>query len=196
MCSFLLHPSSCSWIPSSLQQLISWNTSVSIQLTAITLARVHLPLQLVLTWYLSLLIFSLHDYVNRSRSKWTTSGRWPRSKLYGTVRYAFTLTVQTIWFDTGLVDSNHMLHVNALRLSEVRLRFMCKIVSILIRFTQKSMLVFVFRPPIRVPNFSKIAARTQKIWRFLQSVRNDEEKNEIFTKFCWLISREQLEGSC
>jgi len=46
------------------------------------------------------------------------------------------------------------------------------------------MLVFAFRPPIRVPNFSQIEARTQELWRFLQSVRNDEEKNEeIFTKF-------------
>jgi len=35
------------------------------------------------------------------------------------------------------------------------------------------------RPPIRVPNFSKIKARTHELWRFLQSVRNDEEeKNE------------------
>ena len=50
----------------------------------------------------------------------------------------------------------------------------------LIRFTQKLMLVFAFRPPIRVPNFSKIEARTLQLWRFLQSVRNDEEekKNE------------------
>ena len=57
----------------------------------------------------------------------------------------------------------------------------------LIRFTQKSMLVFALRPPIRVPNFSKIEARTHGLWQFLQSVRNDEkeEKNqEIFTKFC------------
>jgi len=44
------------------------------------------------------------------------------------------------------------------------------------------MLVFAFRPPICVPNFSKIEARTHELWRFLQSVRNDDE--EIFTKFC------------
>ena len=48
------------------------------------------------------------------------------------------------------------------------------------------MLVFAFRPPIRVPNFSKIEARTHELWQFLQSVRNDEEEKneEIFTKFC------------
>ena len=52
------------------------------------------------------------------------------------------------------------------------------------------MLVFAFRPPISVPNFSKIEARTHKLWQFLQSVRNDEEEEkeekneEIFTKFC------------
>jgi len=59
----------------------------------------------------------------------------------------------------------------------------------LIRFTQKSMLVFTFRPPIRVPNFSEIKACTHELWRFLQSVQNDEEEKEekneeIFTKFC------------
>ena len=53
----------------------------------------------------------------------------------------------------------------------------------LIRFIQKSMLVFAFRPPIRVPNFSKIEARTHKLWRFLQSVRNDEEEKEILQNF-------------
>jgi len=37
------------------------------------------------------------------------------------------------------------------------------------------MLVFAFRPPIRVPNFSEIEARTHELWRF---VRNDEEKEK------------------
>ena len=46
----------------------------------------------------------------------------------------------------------------------------------LIRFTQKSMLAFAFRPPIHVSNFSKIEARSHELWRFLQSVRSDEEK--------------------
>ena len=56
----------------------------------------------------------------------------------------------------------------------------------LIRFTQKSMLIFAFRPPIRVPNVSKMEALTHELWRFLQSVRNDEEEKgeEIFMKFC------------
>ena len=56
------------------------------------------------------------------------------------------------------------------------------------------MLVFAFRPPIRVPNFSKIEARTHELWRFLQNVRNDEEEKneEIFTKFCLHISRSLL----
>ena len=59
----------------------------------------------------------------------------------------------------------------------------------LIRFTQKSMLVFAFRPSIRVLNFSKIEVCTHDLWLFLQSVRNDEEEKEeknkeIFTKFC------------
>ena len=59
----------------------------------------------------------------------------------------------------------------------------------LIRFTQKLMLVFALKPQIRVPNFSKIEARTHELWRFLQSVRNDEEKEqektqETLTKFC------------
>jgi len=61
----------------------------------------------------------------------------------------------------------------------------------LIRFTQKSMLVFTFKPPIRVPNFSKIEARTHELWWFLQSVRNDEEEEkegdeeEKTKKFLW-----------
>ena len=50
------------------------------------------------------------------------------------------------------------------------------------------MLAFPFRPPIHVPNFSKIEACTHELWRFLQSVRNDEEKEEkneeIFMKVC------------
>ena len=55
----------------------------------------------------------------------------------------------------------------------------------LIKFIQKLMLVFAFRPPIHVPNFSKIEARTHKLWRFLhklwrflQSVRNDKEEEK------------------
>ena len=53
----------------------------------------------------------------------------------------------------------------------------------LIRFTLKSMLVFTFRPPICVPNFSKIEARTHELWRFLQSVRNDEEENKLSRRY-------------
>ena len=52
--------------------------------------------------------------------------------------------------------------------------------SMLIRFTQNSMLVFVSRPPMRVQNFSKIKARTHELWRFLQSVWNDEEETKKF----------------
>jgi len=67
---------------------------------------------------------------------------------------------------------------------------MCKIACNSFNVDQiypKSMLVFAFRPPIRVPNFSKFKARTHELWQFLQSVRNDEEKKEkneeILTKF-------------
>ena len=47
--------------------------------------------------------------------------------------------------------------------------------------------------PFRVPTFSLIQARICVLWRILRSVRNeeDEEENneEIKTKFCSLISR-------
>ena len=50
--------------------------------------------------------------------------------------------------------------------------------------------------PLRVPNFSPIRARIRVLWRLLRSVRNeeDEEENEeIKTKFCSLVSRKWLE---
>ena len=61
----------------------------------------------------------------------------------------------------------------------------------LIRFTLKLVVIFAFRPPIHVPNFSWIEACIQ--W-FLQSVQIDEQ--EKMKKFlCWLISQKWLEGS-
>ena len=50
--------------------------------------------------------------------------------------------------------------------------------------------------PLSVPNFSPIRARIRVLWRILRSVRNeeDEEENEeIKTKYCSLVSRKWLE---
>ena len=49
--------------------------------------------------------------------------------------------------------------------------------------------------PLSVPTFSPIRARIRVLWRILRSVRNEveEEKNEIKTKFCSLVSRKWLE---
>ena len=48
--------------------------------------------------------------------------------------------------------------------------------------------------PLSVPNFSPIQARIRVLWRILRSVRNEEEENEeIKTKFCSLVSRKWLE---
>ena len=52
--------------------------------------------------------------------------------------------------------------------------------------------------PLRVPNFSPIRAQIRVLWRILRSVRNEEgeeEENneEIKTKFCSLVSRKWLE---
>ena len=50
--------------------------------------------------------------------------------------------------------------------------------------------------PLSVLNFSPIQARIRVLWRILRSVRNeeDEEENEeIKTKFCSLISRKWLD---
>ena len=43
-----------------------------------------------------------------------------------------------------------------------------------IRFTPKLSLLFDFRSPIQVPNFSQIGACICKLCQFLQSVQNDE----------------------
>ena len=51
--------------------------------------------------------------------------------------------------------------------------------------------VLTVMSPLRVPNFSPIRAHIRVLWRILQSVRNEEEKNEeIKTKFCSLVSTE------
>ena len=49
--------------------------------------------------------------------------------------------------------------------------------------------------PLRVPNFRPIRARIRVLWRILPSVRNEdeEEKNEIKTKFCSPVSRKWLD---
>ena len=52
--------------------------------------------------------------------------------------------------------------------------------------------------PLSVPNFSLIRARIRVLWRILRSVRNEEEaeeeeNEEIKTKFCSLVSRKWLE---
>ena len=50
--------------------------------------------------------------------------------------------------------------------------------------------------PLSVPNFSPIRARIGVLWRILRSVRNEdeeEENEEIKTKFCSLVSRKWLE---
>ena len=50
--------------------------------------------------------------------------------------------------------------------------------------------------PLSVPNFSPIRTRISVLWRILPSVRNedDEENNEeIKTKFCSLVSRKWLD---
>ena len=55
----------------------------------------------------------------------------------------------------------------------------------LIGFIPNLILVFAFRPPISVPNFSQIEARICELQRFTQSVRK-EEKNKaefFFRKF-------------
>ena len=46
-----------------------------------------------------------------------------------------------------------------------------------------------------VPNFIPIRARIRVLWKILQSVRNEEEEEneEIKTKFCSLVSRKWLE---
>ena len=43
--------------------------------------------------------------------------------------------------------------------------------------------------PLSVPNFSPIRARIRVLWRILRSVQNEEENEEIKTKFCSLVSR-------
>ena len=51
--------------------------------------------------------------------------------------------------------------------------------------------------PLSVPNFSPIRVRIRVLWRILRSVRNEEveeeENEEIKTKFCSLVSRKWLE---
>ena len=49
---------------------------------------------------------------------------------------------------------------------------------------------------LSVPNFSPIRARIRVLWRILRSVRNEdeeEENEEIKTKFCSLVSRKWQE---
>ena len=51
---------------------------------------------------------------------------------------------------------------------------------------------------LSVPNFSPIRARIRVLWQILRSVRNEEveeeeENEEIKTKFCSLVSRKWLE---
>ena len=48
--------------------------------------------------------------------------------------------------------------------------------------------------PLSVPNFSPIRAHIRVLWRILRCVRNEDEENEeIKTKFCSLVSRKWLE---
>ena len=48
--------------------------------------------------------------------------------------------------------------------------------------------------PLSMPYFSPIRACIRVLWQILQSVRNEEEKNEeIKTKFCSLVSQKWLE---
>ena len=48
--------------------------------------------------------------------------------------------------------------------------------------------------PLSVPNFSPIGVRVRVLWRILQSVQNEEEKNEeIKMKFWLLVSQKCLE---
>ena len=50
--------------------------------------------------------------------------------------------------------------------------------------------------PLSVLNFSSIRACIRVLWRILRSVRNEdeeEETEEIKTKFCSLVSRQWLE---
>ena len=47
--------------------------------------------------------------------------------------------------------------------------------------------------PLSVPNFSPIQARIRVLWRILRSVRNEEDDEEIKTKFCSLVSRKWVE---
>ena len=48
--------------------------------------------------------------------------------------------------------------------------------------------------PLSVPHFSLIGARIRVLWRILQSVQNEEQKNEeIKMKFCLLVSWKWLE---
>ena len=48
--------------------------------------------------------------------------------------------------------------------------------------------------PLRVPKFSPIRARIRVVWRILQSVRKEEEKNEEKKPKLWpLLSRKWLE---
>ena len=51
--------------------------------------------------------------------------------------------------------------------------------------------------PLSVPSFSPIRVRIRVLWRILRSVRNEEveeeQNEEIKTKFCSLVSRKWLE---
>ena len=59
----------------------------------------------------------------------------------------------------------------------------------LIRFIPKLVVVFTFRPQIRVTNFSQIGACIRELKRFFAMCKNDEEEKEMkekknLTKIC------------
>ena len=48
--------------------------------------------------------------------------------------------------------------------------------------------------PLNVPNFSPIGARIRVLWRILQNVRKEEEKNEEKKPKLWpIVSRKWME---
>ena len=64
------------------------------------------------------------------------------------------------------------------------------LIGFLPKLVQRSALM----SPLSVPNFSSIRARIRVLWWILRNVRNEEEENEeIKTKFCSLVSRKWLE---